>query len=271
MTIVYHDVKQRSPEWHKIRGNKKITASKAGNYLGLNPNVDAYRAIDNLRFGLEEKVNEYHCNRGEKLEPMALRDLELEKNIVIMDMGCFEFDKWLVGSPDGISSDRATVEVKCPVVLPDCPHDTHVVQCMINMFLMNTSKCYLYYYTVAHGSRLFEIEYNSDLAQSWIASLKNIYYLVKKPMDDFEKELLKDIKDYKKIKNAIDEKEKEVDVIKSRIEAALVNVDKIQLAGHTVQRITRAGGYDYKKFLIDNNIKMDENYKNKDVTYLRIN
>lgn len=136
---------------------------------------------------------------------------------------------------------------------------------------MNTSKCYLYYYTVAHGSRLFEIEYNSDLAQSWIASLKNIYYLVKKPMDDFEKELLKDIKDYIKIKNAIDEKEKEVDVIKSRIEAALVNVDKIQLAGHTVQRITRAGGYDYKKFLIDNNIKMDENYKNKDVTYLRIN
>ena len=40
MTIVYHDVKQRSPEWHKIREIKKIT-SKAGNYLGLNPNVDA--------------------------------------------------------------------------------------------------------------------------------------------------------------------------------------------------------------------------------------
>ena len=113
--------------------------------------------------------------------------------------------------------------------------------------LMNTSKCYLYYYTVAHGSRLFEIEYNSDLAQSWITSLKNIYYLVKN-LWTISKKIVKDIKDYRKIKNAIDEKEKEVDVIKSRIEAALVNVDKIQLAGHTVQRITRAGDMTIKKF-----------------------
>lgn len=269
MTIVYHNFKQRSDEWFKLRSGL-ITASKAGDYLGLNKDVDQAQAIDALRFGIKSEVNEYHCNRGGKLEPMALRDLELEKNITIREVGAYQLDNWLVGSPDGISDDKAVIEVKCPMEIPLIARLHHVAQCQVNMFLTGLKKCYLYYYTVDKGSKLFELDYDNSLTIDWLSILKRVYYMSKVPLADYEKELVKKIEAYKSIKEKIKEQEEKADAIRADIDIALGNVDKLHLKGHLAQRITKSGGYDYKKFLIDSNIKVDDNYKKPDTTYLRI-
>ncbi len=267
MTITYFDIEQRSKEWFDLRKKYNITASKAGNFLGLSKYITADEAIDNARFDIEEKVNEYHTNRGVTLEDDAIESLEIEINKSVSRCGIYVYDDWLAGSPDGLTDDEV-IEVKCPMVLPSEPDQCHAVQCKVNMFLTDKSGAYLYYYT-DKCTKLFYIVRNFEIEET-IEILKKINDIINKEPSEAERELITLIDRYKMAKNTIDGLQSVADELKKSIDDKTIGISKMHIAGHCIHRIERSGGYDYKKYFIDNNVKISDDYRKPSITYLTI-
>ena len=154
MGIVEHvrgldQIEQRTPEWYAARENM-ITASDMASVLGVNP----YKSRNALLKSKVEPVKQYMSNfateHGNKYEDEARLLFGEMYGLETWDVGLFRHSKykWLGGSPDGIASDGALLEIKCPVKR-EIKHEIPVYyypQVQICMEVLDIPKCYFIQY-----------------------------------------------------------------------------------------------------------------------------
>jgi putative phage-type endonuclease len=108
---------QRTAEWMAARKGR-ITGSSAGAALGLCP----WRTPDDV---IRAMVREYHgaetefkgnpaTDYGNRHERQAQQWFIRETGVDVEDCGFIPYEDWSGASPDGLTSDMATLEIKCP-------------------------------------------------------------------------------------------------------------------------------------------------------------
>ena len=116
--IVHKDIAQKTDEWFKIK-HGKIGGSTAkgltvkGDTLMVHILSQMCEDYNSDSIGFASKDME----RGNELEPYAVRDLEISTGIKFLDIGWIEHDTIkLIGiSPDGLNEDYTIAcEIKCP-------------------------------------------------------------------------------------------------------------------------------------------------------------
>ena len=106
---------QKSEEWLALRG-KMLTASDAATALGVNK----YETVDSLLLKKCGRGVPFFGNsstkHGEKYEDEARILYEQRHNEVVHELGLcpHPVEKWLGGSPDGVTESGKLVEIKCP-------------------------------------------------------------------------------------------------------------------------------------------------------------
>lgn len=180
-------MKQRSQEWFKARVGR-ITGSIAGAALGLCP----WRKPEDV---LRAMVREYHgapseftgniaTDYGNRHEREAMLAFMAKTDLLVSELGFMAYDDWLGASPDGITDDNHTLEIKVPFKfrndkepvfqsLDDQPH--YKAQCMIEMLCAGTKHHYFYQYRPAIGD-IFDHDYVPpadrleivELSQEWL-------------------------------------------------------------------------------------------------------
>jgi len=111
-----YNMEQGSKEWIEIRKGK-MTASHATAIGNCGKGLDSY-----IMQILAEKHSsgevDYYTNkemeRGNELESSARAMYELENGVEIQQVGFVEYNEFVGCSPDGLISDNAGVEIKCP-------------------------------------------------------------------------------------------------------------------------------------------------------------
>lgn len=108
---------QRTAEWMAARKGR-ITGSSAGAALGLCP----WRSPDDV---IRAMVREYHgaesefkgnpaTDYGNRHERQAQQWFMRQTALDVEDCGFMPYEDWSGASPDGLTSDGATLELKCP-------------------------------------------------------------------------------------------------------------------------------------------------------------
>jgi len=106
---------QKSEEWLALRG-KMLTASDAATALGVNK----YETVDSLLLKKCGRGVPFFGNsstkHGEKYEDEARILYEQRHGEVVHELGLcpHPVEKWLGGSPDGVTESGKLVEIKCP-------------------------------------------------------------------------------------------------------------------------------------------------------------
>ena len=115
-------MEQRSEDWHNARLGK-FTASEIHKLMGikgLGENGKTYafeKAIEELYGQVEENFVSYDMERGIELEPLAFNKFKELKSLEFLDVencGFFNLTDISGASPDGLVSDNAVLEIKCP-------------------------------------------------------------------------------------------------------------------------------------------------------------
>jgi len=113
---IYHDLKQGSDEWLKIRLGKfgsTDAQAVASNSRGLTTKV--YEKVAELIIGQpKEQYTNADMERGNELEGMARSAYEIETSRIVKQVGYVEIDSYTGGSPDGLVGNDGGIEIKCP-------------------------------------------------------------------------------------------------------------------------------------------------------------
>lgn len=113
-----HNVEQKTAEWHHLRKGK-ITGTTLKSIMGTpKARQDAIYEIiaERLTVGVEDETDyENAMDRGNRLEPDAIAQFELETGLQVERIGFAEDDTnpFIANSPDGLIGDNEAVEVKC--------------------------------------------------------------------------------------------------------------------------------------------------------------
>ena len=115
--ILHKDIIQQTPEWFEIKWGK-IGGFRSGGLLVSSDNL-LMRVLSEVceDFALDDSFESSAMQRGNELEPVAIRDLSKYTGVNYEDIGWIEHStiKLLGISPDGLSSDlKSACEVKCP-------------------------------------------------------------------------------------------------------------------------------------------------------------
>lgn len=110
-----HNLKQGTPEWFAVRLGK-FTASNAQaiatNGKGLETLVYE-KAAEILTGQIKESYTSSDMERGNALEMLARNSYELEKGVIVTQVGFIELDQYVGASPDGMIGEDGLVEIKC--------------------------------------------------------------------------------------------------------------------------------------------------------------
>lgn len=128
----WHDVKQGSPEWHKLRRGR-FTSSKIhrlkveqklydgkGNYLPEKLLTDGGKtyAFETLQLNPKETPQTQAMINGSEREPEARFRFECTHNIKVQTTGFYTYEDWLGFSSDGLTTEqngrKGVLEIKCP-------------------------------------------------------------------------------------------------------------------------------------------------------------
>lgn len=109
---------QKSPEWQQVRKGV-VTGTTLKQIMGGAKAYDSafYEIVsERLTVGLDEEEYESDIDRGNRLEPEAIAEFELETGLVVEKIGFAESDssKFVGQSPDGLIGETEAIEVKCP-------------------------------------------------------------------------------------------------------------------------------------------------------------
>ncbi len=113
---------QRTPEWHAQRVGR-VTGSVAGAILGLDPNQsrdDVMRMMVRAREGAtdeRELLSDFAksiMDFGRYHEDGCLFDFTMETGLKVRPATFVTHEDWLGASPDGYTSDKGVLEIKCP-------------------------------------------------------------------------------------------------------------------------------------------------------------
>jgi len=110
-------MEQRSAEWFEARRGM-VTASAVGGILGNSPyqkRADVLRAMVRSYHGAEsEWGSNIATEYGTRNEYGALVEFEMETGLTVQAVGFITREDWAGCSPDGLLSDHAGLEIKCP-------------------------------------------------------------------------------------------------------------------------------------------------------------
>lgn len=154
----FDDIEQKSPEWFFKKGGA-ISGTRLKGIMGTaSKRKDTLYELlaERLETGIAEDDDENPMERGNRLEPDAIAEFELEKGLKVESTGWIESDSHpkIANSPDGIVSDTdnsEAVEVKCPggknyvkYVMENRIPDDYVWQ-VIQYFVVNEKLKKLYF------------------------------------------------------------------------------------------------------------------------------
>jgi len=263
---------QRTPPWFAAR-KSCVTASSVGAILDLNPwrtRADVMRAMVREHHGApSEFTGNVATEYGTRHEQDAIKEFEMFNNLGIKECGFFKRDDypWLGGSPDGIASDEALVEVKCPYGKRDITSLNefktlkeqmyYYAQIQICLFVTNRDHCYFIQWAPQIGIKYEIVERNDAWLIAALQKLKAFH-------DEFLEECrnpsayINDdsnglIDEYFILKQqAEDIKARQADIIKELREQTC---DKPSVFGeHKLIKTTRKGSISYKK-IVDDHLK----------------
>lgn len=159
-------IEQRTQEWHNQR-NGKFTASEINKLMGikgLGLTGDGYaidKAIEQLFGNPDESYISYDMERGIELEPLAFakfKDLKSLEFLEVENCGFFEYCDNSGASPDGLVSDDAILEIKCPkaftffkLVATNEVDQKYFYQMQMQMLATGRNKAYFFNYIVLDG------------------------------------------------------------------------------------------------------------------------
>ena len=157
---------QRSEEWIEQRLGK-FTASETHKLMGikgLGETGKTYafeKAIEYLFGQVEEQYISYDMQNGIDLEPLAFKKFSELKALQFLEVescGFFEDGEETGASPDGLVSDDAVLEIKCPkantffkLVLSNEVDKKYFYQMQKQMKATGRSKAYFFNYIVIDG------------------------------------------------------------------------------------------------------------------------
>lgn len=116
--MIIHNCEQRSPEWFNLRCGK-FTASNFDK-LFMGKSTKGYQDLINtivyerLTADIPESYQSEWMQRGNELEPEAIRRYELETFNKVNKVGFVEYDEWIGCSPDGLIGEDGMIQAKCP-------------------------------------------------------------------------------------------------------------------------------------------------------------
>ena len=287
-------MKQQTKEWHKARAGK-LTASRAGAALGINP----WQKPDDL---IRAMVREHHgpspdfegniaTNYGQQHEPLAVLDFMSDTGSNVDPAGFYVHPEheWLGASPDGFVGDDALIEVKCPFSLRDKaqpefkalqeqPH--YYAQVQLQLAVTNKRKCYFYQWA-PHGTKTEVVEFSPkwwsenlprlhEFYQRYLEELNNPAHLAERTKiingKRFE-ELLARYDELRKIQD--DAKAEQQDIMDALIDAA--GGQSAEVCGRKLTRVDRAGSVSYAKVVKDHLPNIDlEPYRGEPSTNWRL-
>lgn len=161
------EIEQRSSDWHQQRYGK-FTASEIIKLLGvhgLGETGKTYaieKAIEQLYGEIEENFISYDMQHGIDTEPLAFAKFKELKGLEFLDVetcGFFELDKNSGASPDGLVSDNAILEIKCPksttffkLVATNEIYAKYYAQMQMQMMCTGREKAYFFNYLIHEGT-----------------------------------------------------------------------------------------------------------------------
>ena len=160
-------VEQRSEEWKNQR-HGKFTASEIIKLLGvrgLGETGKTYaieKAIEQLYGEMEENFISYDMERGIETEPLAFAKFKELKELEFLEVSnCsfFKFNDHAGASPDGLVSDNAILEIKCPksttffkLVATNEIDAKYYAQMQMQMMCTGREKAYFFNYLIHEGT-----------------------------------------------------------------------------------------------------------------------
>lgn len=164
-------MEQRSKEWLKARQGK-FTASRISELMGiraLGKTGEGYALEKAIEYFVDKDESDnfmsFDMKRGVELEPLAFAKFKEIKELEFLEVtncGFFEFGKNAGASPDGIVSDDAVLEIKCPkketffkVVATNEIDPKYYAQMQMQMLCAKKSKAYFFNYFVQDGEEFW--------------------------------------------------------------------------------------------------------------------
>lgn len=164
-------MEQRSKEWLKARQGK-FTASRISELMGiraLGKTGEGYALEKAIEYFVDKDESDNFMSldmkRGVELEPLAFAKFKEIKELEFLEVtncGFFEFGKNAGASPDGIVSDDAVLEIKCPkketffkVVATNEIDPKYYAQMQMQMLCAKKSKAYFFNYFVQDGEEFW--------------------------------------------------------------------------------------------------------------------
>lgn len=158
---------QRIESWHQQRMGK-FTASEIVKILGvrgLGETGKSYaidKAIEQLFGEFEERFISYDMQNGIDTEPLAFAKFKELKSLEFLEVtncGFFENCEHSGASPDGLVSDNAILEIKCPksstffkLVATNEVDAKYYAQMQMQMLSTNRNKAYFFNYLIHEGT-----------------------------------------------------------------------------------------------------------------------
>jgi len=163
-------IEQRSNEWYEQRLGRftgseihKLMGIKG---LGLTGEGYAFEKACELVFGRNEEDSfvSFDMQRGIQYEPLAFEcfnRLNEENFIVATQCEFFEYDTFAGASPDGIVSDNAVLEIKCPkpetlfeLIATNEIDKKYMFQMQMEMLCAEKEKAYFFNYGIWNGREI---------------------------------------------------------------------------------------------------------------------
>ncbi|WP_276979206.1 lambda exonuclease family protein [Flavobacterium filum] len=117
--MIFHDIQQGTDEWLNLRKGK-FTASTFKDLFAKETTAQYEKAIYRVVFErlsgerVDSEFKSAYMQRGNDLEPDALKRYSLKTFNSVTNGGFFEYDEWIGASPDGLIDEDGQVQVKCP-------------------------------------------------------------------------------------------------------------------------------------------------------------
>lgn len=163
-------MEQRSSEWFEERKGR-FTASEIYKLMGikgLNETGKSYafdKAVETFTDNIEETFLSFDMQKGVELEPLAFAKFKELKSIDFLDVencGFFGYCENSGASPDGLVSNNAILEIKCPsnktffkLVATNEIDDKYIYQMQMQMLCTETDKAYFFNYIVLNGQEFW--------------------------------------------------------------------------------------------------------------------
>lgn len=181
---------QRTESWLKDRYGK-FTASEIVKLLGVKglgetgKNYAIEKAIQELYGDFEENYISYDMQNGIDTEPLAFAKFKELKGLEFLEVencGFFNFEEHAGASPDGLVSDDAVLEIKCPksttffkLVATNEIDAKYYAQMQMQMLCTDRSKAYFFNYLVHDGTEYYHeiiVERDEDMIEKIQQRLK---------------------------------------------------------------------------------------------------